>query len=87
MVIVTTRMSDVAGMVKIGGSQIELDRLGAKDFRDFFDACASTKHGSWSSDHPELLETGEEIVVKLKCSPLAAKTVGRLLRKQFTLEH
>ncbi|CAL5014768.1 unnamed protein product [Urochloa decumbens] len=86
MVIVTTRMSDVAKMVKMGGSQIELDRLGAKDFRNFFDACVSTKHESWS-DHPELHEIGEKIMVKLKCSPLAAKTVGRLLRKQLTLEH
>nr|TKW00249.1 hypothetical protein SEVIR_8G096200v2 [Setaria viridis] len=86
MVIVTTRMSDVAKMVKTGDSQIQLDRLGAKNFRDFFDACVSTKHESWS-DHPELIEIGEEIMVKLKCSPLAAKTVGRLLRKQLTLEH
>ncbi|XP_022684147.1 putative disease resistance protein RGA3 isoform X2 [Setaria italica] len=86
MVIVTTRMSDVAKMVKTGDSQIQLDHLGAEDFRAFFDACASTKHESWS-DHPELIETGEEIMAKLKRNPLAAKTVGRLLRKQLTLEH
>lgn len=86
MVIVTTRMSDVVNIIKPNGSQIELDRLGAKEFRDFFDSCVSTKNDSWL-DHPELLETGEEIVAKLKDSPLAAKTVGRLLKKQLTLEH
>uniref|UniRef100_K3Y4N7 AAA+ ATPase domain-containing protein n=1 Tax=Setaria italica TaxID=4555 RepID=K3Y4N7_SETIT len=86
MVIVTTRMSDVAKMVKTGDSQIQLDRLGAQDFKDFFDACVSTRHEFWS-EHPELSEIGKEISVKLKCSPLAAKTVGRLLRKQLTLEH
>ncbi|KAK8449726.1 hypothetical protein SEVIR_7G261875v4 [Setaria viridis] len=86
MVIVTTRMSDVAKMVKTGDSQIQLDRLGAQDFKDFFDACVSTRHEFWS-EHPELSEIGKEIRVKLKCSPLAAKTVGRLLRKQLTLEH
>ncbi|KAK8449706.1 hypothetical protein SEVIR_7G260050v4 [Setaria viridis] len=86
MVIVTTRMSDVAKMVKTGDSQMQLDRLGAKDFRDFFDACVSTKHELWS-DNPELSETGEAIMAKLKRNPLAAKTVGRLLRKQLTLEH
>lgn len=80
MVIVTTRMSDVVNIIKPNGSQIELDRLGAKEFRDFFDSCVSTKNDSWL-DHPELLETGEEIVAKLKDSPLAAKTVGRLLKK------
>ncbi|KAK8449711.1 hypothetical protein SEVIR_7G258475v4 [Setaria viridis] len=86
MVIVTTRMSDVAKMVKTGDSQIQLDRLGAQDFKDFFDACVFTKHESLS-DHTELIETGKEIMAKLKRNPLAAKTVGRLLRKQLTLEH
>ena len=86
MVIVTTRMSDVVNIIKTNGSKIELDGLGGKEFRDFFDSCVSTKNDSWS-DHPELLEIGEEIVAKPKGSPLAAKIVGRLLRKQLTLEH
>uniref|UniRef100_K3Y4P7 AAA+ ATPase domain-containing protein n=1 Tax=Setaria italica TaxID=4555 RepID=K3Y4P7_SETIT len=87
MVIVTTRMSDVAKMVKTGDSQIQLHRLGAQDFKDFFDACVSTRIYSFWSEHPELIETGKEIMAKLKRNPLAAKTVGRLLGKQLTLEH
>ncbi|KAG2642634.1 hypothetical protein PVAP13_2KG191464 [Panicum virgatum] len=38
-------------------------------------------------DHNELLGTGDEIVKKLKGSPLAAKTVGRLLRNNLDLGH
>lgn len=37
--------------------------------------------------YPELLGTREDIVAKLKGSPLAAKIVRKLLRKQLTLEH
>jgi hypothetical protein len=86
MVIVTSRSGDVAKIVRTTDYQIELGRLGDKDFRDLFCACVSTSQEPWS-DHPELLEIGNEIIPKLKGSPLAAKTVGRVLRKHITLEH
>jgi hypothetical protein len=38
-------------------------------------------------DHTVLLETGYKIMDKLKGSPLAAKTVGRLLRNNLDLGH
>nr|UBY07405.1 NBS-LRR disease resistance protein [Dasypyrum villosum] len=34
-----------------------------------------------------LLQTGDKIMIKLKGSPLAAKSVGRLLRKDLSLRH
>jgi hypothetical protein len=86
MVIVTSRMGDVAKMVGTTDYQIELGGSKDKDFRDFFYACVSTNQEPWS-DHNELLEIGNDIIVKLNGSPLAAKTIGRVLRKQRTLEH
>ncbi|KAL6651436.1 hypothetical protein ACP70R_010361 [Stipagrostis hirtigluma subsp. patula] len=86
MVIVTTRIPEVANMVKTVDSSIEMERLGSEDFTHFFEACVFGSQQPWK-DHDELCDVGKKIVSKLKGFPLAAKTVGRLLRKQLSLDH
>ncbi|WVZ94583.1 hypothetical protein U9M48_040462 [Paspalum notatum var. saurae] len=85
MIIVTTRIPKVAEMVKTVHSSIEMDRLGDDDLMHFFEECVFGEQTPWI-DPPGLLDVGKKIVSKLKGFPLAAKTVGRLLRKQLTLE-
>nr|UBY07454.1 NBS-LRR disease resistance protein [Dasypyrum villosum] len=86
MVLVTTRFRAIAQMVKTTGHSIELDGLNSGEFRKLFltfvfgdEQCPRDKHF--------LLETGDKIMEKLKGSPLAAKTVGRLLSKEHSLYH
>nr|UBY07179.1 NBS-LRR disease resistance protein [Dasypyrum villosum] len=86
MVLVTTRFRAIAQMVKTTGHSIELDGLNFGEFRKLFltfvfgdEQCPRGKHF--------LLETGDKIMEKLKGSPLAAKTVGRLLSKEHSLYH
>ncbi|XP_062201847.1 putative disease resistance protein RGA3 [Phragmites australis] len=86
MVIVTTRFPEVAKMVRTDDCFVELGSLGPEDFMSFFGACVFGHEQLWSG-HDEFLDVGREIVKHLKGSPLAAKTVGRLLRNQPTLEH
>jgi hypothetical protein len=85
-VIVTTRSEETADMVKSETNL--LIRLGGLDSRPiwaFFLACALGDERA--EHHKELLDLGREIVKKLKFSPLAAKTVGRLLKKNLTRRH
>lgn len=85
-VIVTTRSEETADMVKSETNL--LIRLGGLDSRPiwaFFLACALGDERA--EHHKELLDLGREIVKKLKFSPLAAKTVGRLLKKDLTRRH
>ncbi|KAL6641690.1 hypothetical protein ACP70R_019871 [Stipagrostis hirtigluma subsp. patula] len=84
MVIVTTRFLEVAKRVKRGDCLMELGSLGPEALLDFFGACVFGHEQPWKG-HEEFLEVGKDIVQKLKGSPLAAKTVGRLLRNQPTL--
>ncbi|CAD6342828.1 unnamed protein product [Miscanthus lutarioriparius] len=87
MVIVTTRIREVAEMVKtVDCPIIEMGRLEGEDFMHFFEACIFGGQQPWEG-HTDLSEVGKNIVSKLKGFPLAAKTVGRLLRSQLTLEH
>ncbi|KXG27159.1 putative disease resistance protein RGA1 [Sorghum bicolor] len=86
MVIVTTRIPEVADMVKTIDCPIKMDRLEATDFMHFFEACVFGQQGAWE-DHPELHDVGEKIMSNLKGFPLGAKTVGRVLRNQLTLDH
>nr|UBY07011.1 NBS-LRR disease resistance protein [Dasypyrum villosum] len=86
MVLVTTRFRAIAQMVKTTSHSIELDGLNSGEFRKLFltfvfgdEQCPRDKHF--------LLETGDKIMEKLKGSPLAAKTVGRLLSKEHSLYH
>ncbi|TVU32556.1 hypothetical protein EJB05_24289, partial [Eragrostis curvula] len=54
-------------------------------FWDFFKLCVS---GSENSNiEPQLEMIGRSIIPKLKGSPLAAKTIGRLLRKSINADH
>ncbi|KAK8448542.1 hypothetical protein SEVIR_7G048300v4 [Setaria viridis] len=86
MVMVTTRIPEVAKMVKTVDCWLELERLEAEDFLRFFEACVFGEEQSFK-DHDALLGVGEQILDKLKGFPLAAKTVGRLLRNQLNLDH
>nr|UBY07325.1 NBS-LRR disease resistance protein [Dasypyrum villosum] len=87
VIIVTTRIPEVASMVKTTNSSIRnVEQLGDKDIMSFFEACVFGDQQPWK-DHPELCNVAGKIVTNLKGFPLAAKTVGRLLRKKMTLDH
>ncbi|CAN6204202.1 unnamed protein product [Urochloa humidicola] len=84
-ILVTTRSSDVANLV-CTMNHYELDGLPDEVFWKFFKLCA---FGSTSScNNQESLERiGKNILPKLKGSPLAAKTIGRLLRMDLSTTH
>ncbi|XBI95047.1 hypothetical protein VPH35_031588 [Triticum aestivum] len=86
MVIVTTRISEVANAVKTTKYSLKLERLCSADIMSFFEECVFGDQKPWV-DHPELVDIGSKIVDKLKGSPLAARTVGRLLRTKLILNH
>ncbi|KAM0915944.1 hypothetical protein ACQ4PT_010487 [Festuca glaucescens] len=85
IVLVTTRFLEVAEMVKRGDKLLQLEGLQPKDYWNLFLACVFDKTNHQYIDK-NLLEIGEKIAKKLKGSPLAAKTVGSLLRKNLTLD-
>jgi hypothetical protein len=87
MVIVTTRSLEVANMVKTIDYPIEMGRLEAAAFMKLFEVCVFGDQQQPCENHPELFDAGNKIVTNLKGNPLAAKTVGRLLRNQLTLDH
>ncbi|KAF8657533.1 hypothetical protein HU200_060097 [Digitaria exilis] len=84
IIIVTTRFPAIARMVKTSDQSIELEGLDRKEFKKLF---LSFVFGTEQPrpDHIVLLETGDKILDKLKGNPLAAKTVGRLLRNRLDL--
>uniref|UniRef100_A0ACD5ZHY1 Uncharacterized protein n=1 Tax=Avena sativa TaxID=4498 RepID=A0ACD5ZHY1_AVESA len=86
VVIVTTRIPKVASMVTTTNSSIDVERLGHEDIMAFFEVCVFGDQKPWEN-HTELRGVGKKIVENLKGFPLAAKTVGRLLRNQLTLDH
>uniref|UniRef100_A0A0E0AE58 Uncharacterized protein n=1 Tax=Oryza glumipatula TaxID=40148 RepID=A0A0E0AE58_9ORYZ len=77
IILVTTRFLAVAEM---------LEGLESEVFWELFQACVFGDEKS-IGNHADLLVTGKKIAEKLKGSPLAAKTVGRLLRNHLDLEH
>ncbi|CAL4888672.1 unnamed protein product [Urochloa decumbens] len=84
MVIVTTRFPYIAEIVKTT-NPVNLEGLEPGEFWVFFQACV---FGEVISEHKEeLIDIAKEIANKLKCSPLAAKTVGRLLKKRLSRDH
>ncbi|SPT20075.1 unnamed protein product [Triticum aestivum] len=86
IILVTTRFPAIAEMVKTTDSFVDLEGIQHGEFRKFFRACIFGDEKS-QKDHHGLLETGDKIAEKLKGSPLAAKTVGRLLRNHLDVYH
>lgn len=86
VVIVTTRIPEVAKMVGTKDCLEQLGNLDSKSSMSFFEACVFGKEIPWKN-HPGFFDIGKQIVPHLKGSPLAIKTVGRLLRNKLTLEH
>ncbi|EAZ14822.1 hypothetical protein OsJ_04749 [Oryza sativa Japonica Group] len=86
IILVTTRFLAVAEMVKTIDHSIQLEGLESEVFWELFQACVFGDEKS-IGNHVDLLVTGKKIAEKLKGSPLAAKTVGRLLRNHLDLEH
>ncbi|KAL6643364.1 hypothetical protein ACP70R_019029 [Stipagrostis hirtigluma subsp. patula] len=86
LILVTTRFPALAQMVKTTDHWIDLQGLDHEAFEALFLACVFDDKES-INDHRGLLRTGNMIVEKLKGSPLAAKTVGRLLRNHLHLDH
>ncbi|KAL6889030.1 hypothetical protein ACP4OV_010056 [Aristida adscensionis] len=86
MVLVTTRFPKIVEMVKGTTNPIDLHGLEPDEFWKFFQVCV---FGDIQVDHDkgDLVDIAKEIANKLKCSPLAAKTVGRLLSKKPSREH
>nr|UBY07381.1 NBS-LRR disease resistance protein [Dasypyrum villosum] len=86
VILVTTRFPAVAEIVKTTDNSIDLEGLEHGEFRIFFRACIFGDEQS-QKDHDGLLKIGDKIAKKLKGSPLAAKTVGRLLRNHLDVHH
>uniref|UniRef100_J3KVU1 Uncharacterized protein n=1 Tax=Oryza brachyantha TaxID=4533 RepID=J3KVU1_ORYBR len=86
MVLVTTRFPKVANAVTKGTNQVDLHGLEPDEFWEFFRQCAFS--GTEDDNDMEILtDIAKQIAKKLKCSPLAAKTVGPLLHKNPTRKH
>ncbi|VAI64012.1 unnamed protein product [Triticum turgidum subsp. durum] len=85
MILVTTRLPSIANLVKTT-DPIELLRLEPNDFLTLFEKCifGDSKPGHYEDD---LIDVARGIVEELKGSPLAAKAVGRLLRKNHSREY
>jgi hypothetical protein len=84
MMLVTTRSEKVANIVRTMDPFL-LEGLKDNVFQSFFKLCV---FGSDSSNNNPVLERiGEKILRKLKGSPLAAKTLGRLLGMSFDPAH
>ncbi|XP_072952612.1 disease resistance protein RGA2-like [Typha angustifolia] len=83
-IIVTSRLQRVA---KLMGTvdPIILDGLPEDEYWCFFTKCAFGVADP--EEHPRLVATGKEIAKRLKGSPLAAKTLGALLKDNLNEEH
>ncbi|XP_072971053.1 putative disease resistance protein RGA3 isoform X3 [Typha angustifolia] len=85
MILLTTRMENVAKMMTGAMEPIFLKRLNKEDYWEFFKDCAFG--GVDPNDHKKLKDIGSRIAKKLKGSPLAAKTVGWILKTNLNDEH
>nr|UBY07026.1 NBS-LRR disease resistance protein [Dasypyrum villosum] len=85
VMLVTTRSSKVADRVSTM-EPVTLEGLKDDVFWNFFKLCVFESRSSSNND-PELERIGRSIVPKLKGSPLAAKTLGRILRMNLQAAH
>jgi hypothetical protein len=87
MVLVTTRSLTVADLVATTepASAVELQGLPTDIYWDFFIKCSFGK--DCPQLYPQLQEIGRSIVSRLCGSPLAAKTLGRLLNAELPERH
>ncbi|CAN6237297.1 unnamed protein product [Urochloa humidicola] len=86
MIIITTRSKEVADIVITSNCKaVLLKGLPNDIFWEFFRKCAFGKNDPQS--YPRLQEIGQSISSRLCGSPLAAKTLGRLLNMELTEEH
>uniref|UniRef100_A0A0E0LH21 AAA+ ATPase domain-containing protein n=1 Tax=Oryza punctata TaxID=4537 RepID=A0A0E0LH21_ORYPU len=86
IIIVTTRFPVVTETVKTTDNKIQLEGLGDVEFWELFLAYVFGPEKS-RNDRKDLHEIGNDIVKKLKGSPLAAKTVGKLLSNHLNRDH
>lgn len=86
VILVTTRFPAIAEIVKTTDRSINLEGLKHGEFRGFFQKCIFGEEQS-QKDHHVLHGIGDKIAGKLRGSPLAAKTVGRLLRNHLDVYH
>ncbi|KAM3373542.1 hypothetical protein ACQJBY_020154 [Aegilops geniculata] len=86
IILVTTRQKEIADQVNETEEPKELGGLEPGEFRKLFLVYVFDAE-QYPRDKLHLLDTGDEIMGKLKGSPLAAKTVGRLLRTDPSLAH
>ncbi|CAJ2639008.1 unnamed protein product [Trifolium pratense] len=80
-IIVTTRDKEIANSMK-SSMLLDLERLGESDSWSLFVKLAF--HNRNVSEYPILESIGKNIVVKCGGLPLAVKTLGNLLQKQFS---
>ncbi|KAF7081649.1 hypothetical protein CFC21_085570 [Triticum aestivum] len=85
VVLATTRFPSTAHSVKTT-DPVELHGLEPDDFFEFFEACIFG-HSKPRHYKEDLINLARDIAKKLKGSPLAANTVGRLLKKNISREY
>uniref|UniRef100_A0ACD5TYG5 Uncharacterized protein n=1 Tax=Avena sativa TaxID=4498 RepID=A0ACD5TYG5_AVESA len=86
VVLVTTRNPKVAQMTETV-DPIKLQGLETDEFLPFFEACIFGDLNKPGNYGDELIDIARNIASKLNGSPLAAKTVGRLLRNDLSPQH
>ncbi|WVZ51137.1 hypothetical protein U9M48_002310 [Paspalum notatum var. saurae] len=87
VILVTTRSSSVAGITnRTEADHINLDGLDEQDFFPFFKRCIFDNNEN-SEGQEMLLEIAKDIASKLNRNPLAAKSVGSLLRRNVNVEY
>ncbi|CAL4996482.1 unnamed protein product [Urochloa decumbens] len=86
MILVTTRHENIAHLVSTSNCKpVQLEGLPDDIFWEFFKRCAFDKVEPES--YPHLQEIGRRIASRLCGTPLAAKTLGRLLNSNLTKQH